>query len=62
MSTKGKRVAVQNYVAKHAHKFNKAATFRDRKQALKRGHRKHKGVPFSFVLPKIIVGAFPIKT
>lgn len=33
----------RNYVAKHAHEFNKAATHVDRKKAEKRGKRKHKG-------------------
>lgn len=31
-----------NYVAKHAHKFNKASVFEDRKAKAKRGHTKHK--------------------
>ena len=32
----------RNWVAKHAHLCNKAATHRDRKKALKRGVVKHK--------------------
>lgn len=32
-----------NYVAKHANKFNKAAVMIDRKKAEKRGKVKHKG-------------------
>lgn len=34
---------MNNLVAKHARKFNKAATHRDRKKDAKRGARKHKG-------------------
>ena len=33
----------RNLVAKHARKFNRCATHRDRKRAMKRGYRKHKG-------------------
>ena len=33
----------KNLVAKHARQFNKAAVHLDRKKALKRGVRKHKG-------------------
>ena len=32
-----------NPVAKNAHKFNKASVQKDRKKALKKGDRKHKG-------------------
>ena len=32
-----------NPVAKHAHKFNKSAVHKDKKKALKKGERKHKG-------------------
>ena len=32
-----------NPVAKHAHKFNKAVVHKDKKKALKKGERKHKG-------------------
>ena len=32
-----------NYVAKHARKFNKAHVFKDKKKATKGGFRKHKG-------------------
>jgi hypothetical protein len=35
-----------NFVAKHAHKFNKSATFADRKKRQKKGHVKHKGQEF----------------
>jgi len=31
-----------NFVAKHAHKANRAATHRDRKRLQKRGYVKHK--------------------
>lgn len=31
-----------NPVAKNARKYNKAAVFKDRKKAIKRGERKHK--------------------
>ena len=34
---------LNNLVAKHAKKFNKSAVFIDKKKALKRGERKHKG-------------------
>lgn len=30
-----------NFVAKHANKFNKATVFKDKKKALKCGDRKH---------------------
>ena len=30
-----------NFVAKHANKFNKAVVFKDKKKALKRGYSKH---------------------
>ena len=33
---------MKNPVAKHARSFNKAATFKDRKKALKKGDCKHK--------------------
>ncbi len=33
----------RNFVAKHARTFNKAHVFTDRKKALKKGYRKHKG-------------------
>ena len=33
----------RNLVAKHARKYNLAHTFEDRKQAQKRGKRKHRG-------------------
>lgn len=33
---------MKNPVAKHARSFNKAATFKDRKKAVKSGHVKHK--------------------
>ena len=33
---------MKNPVAKHARSFNKAATFKDRKKALKKGDYKHK--------------------
>ncbi len=36
-----------NFVAKHARKYNKAAVFKDRKKALKRGARKHKKQRYS---------------
>ena len=32
-----------NLVAKHARKYNKAAVHKDRKKAMKKGERKHKG-------------------
>jgi hypothetical protein len=32
----------RNIVAKHARTFNTARTFKDRKQAAKRGERKHR--------------------
>lgn len=35
---------MNNLVAKHARKFNKAAVHVDRKKAMKRGKRKHKKV------------------
>jgi hypothetical protein len=31
-----------NYVAKNAHKFNRAATHEDRKKRERKGYRKHK--------------------
>jgi len=31
-----------NYVAKNAHKYNKAATHEDRKKRERKGYRKHK--------------------
>lgn len=34
---------MNNLVAKHARKFNKAAVYRDKKKATKRGYTKHKG-------------------
>ena len=34
---------INNLVAKHARKFNKAVTMADRKRAAKRGYRKHRG-------------------
>jgi hypothetical protein len=36
-----------NYVAKNARKFNKAAIHKDRKKAEKRGEVKHKNSPSS---------------
>ena len=33
---------MNNLVAKHARKFNRAQTHRDRKRALKSGYQKHK--------------------
>lgn len=33
----------ENYVAKNAHKFNKAQVFKDKKKAAKGGYRKHNG-------------------
>ena len=41
MKKRGARI--NNVVAKNSHKFNRAATHRDRKRAAKRGMRKHKG-------------------
>ena len=38
---------MNNPVAKHARKFNKAAVMVDRKKAVKRGKRKHKGRGYS---------------
>ena len=35
-----------NLVAKHARKYNKAAVHKDRKKAMKKGDRKHKGKQF----------------
>lgn len=32
-----------NHVAKHAHRFNTAKVFDDRKAKTKKGYRKHKG-------------------
>jgi hypothetical protein len=32
-----------NFVAKHAHKYNKGKVFADRKARSKRGYQKHKG-------------------
>lgn len=43
MKKRDKRERVNNLVAKHARKFNKAAVHIDRKKASKRGHIKHKG-------------------
>lgn len=40
---------MRNYVAKNARKFNKAAVHKDRKKAQKKGDRKHKGLPYSFL-------------
>jgi len=40
---KKRGAGVNNPVAKHSRKFNRAATHRDRKRAAKRGMRKHKG-------------------
>lgn len=37
-----KKHTVNNLVAKHARKYNKAATMRDRKKAQKRGYTKHR--------------------
>ena len=34
-----------NFVAKHANKFNTAKVFDDRKARAKRGYRKHKSLP-----------------
>ena len=39
---------MKNPVAKHARSFNKAATFKDRKKALKKGDCKHKSVYLFF--------------
>lgn len=43
-----------NFVAKNARKFNKAAVYKDRKKAEKKGYRKHKkgerNAPLYFVL------------
>ena len=33
---------MNNFVAKHARKFNKATVQRDRKKAVKSGYKKHK--------------------
>jgi hypothetical protein len=41
---------MNNPVAKHAKKFNKSAVHKDRKKAQKKGDRKHKGLPYSFLL------------
>ena len=38
-----KRTKARNFVAKHAHEFNKAAMHADRKHRAKRGYTKHKG-------------------
>ncbi|MBV1870384.1 MAG: hypothetical protein KUG76_05695 [Gammaproteobacteria bacterium] len=38
-----KQQRAPNPVAKHARTFSRSATFMDRKKALKRGSRKHKG-------------------
>lgn len=35
-----------NYVAKHANKFNRSSVEVDRKKAAKRGANKHKGRPY----------------
>jgi len=40
---KKRGAGINNPVAKHSRKFNRAATHSDRKKALKRGARKHKG-------------------
>lgn len=37
-----KKHTVNNLVAKHARKYNKAATMKDRKKAHKRGYMKHR--------------------
>ena len=41
--TQNKPLSINNLVAKHARKFNKAHVMQDRKKAAKRGHRKHRG-------------------
>lgn len=41
-----KRKLFSNTVAKHAHKFNHAKVYEDRKKAIKRGKRKHKNQPY----------------
>lgn len=33
---------INNFVAKHARKFNKAAIHKDKKKSLKKGYTKHK--------------------
>ncbi len=35
------RIMKNNFVAKHAKKFNKSVVFKDKKKALKRGESKH---------------------
>ena len=35
----------RNWVAKHAHQYNRPEVHRDKKKALKRGYRKHKKSP-----------------
>ena len=35
-----------NPVAKHGRRFNKAAVYKDRKRAAKRGEHKHKNQPW----------------
>ena len=39
---KKKKTRLVNLTAKHAHKYNRAAVFRDRKKDSKRGKQKHK--------------------
>jgi len=43
---KRKRVKLNNIVAKHARRYNKSATFIDRKKETKNGKVKHKGKDF----------------
>lgn len=42
MKMKRKPAPEPNFVAKHAHEFNKSVVFIDRKKSLKKGYRKHK--------------------
>lgn len=49
---KKKKIKERNFVAKYDILVNKAKVFTDRKKALKRGYRKHKGVminPLNFL-------------
>lgn len=49
---KKKKIKERNFVAKYDILVNKAKIFTDRKKALKRGYRKHKGVminPLNFI-------------
>ncbi|ASV44100.1 hypothetical protein PBI_SCTP2_85 [Salicola phage SCTP-2] len=44
-NNKNKNQNIQNFVAKHAKKVNKAEPFTDRKKAMKKGYSKHKKSP-----------------